>query len=30
MFSVRAFDSLYDDYHAPICIYATNVLVFST
>ncbi len=30
MLSVRAFESLYDDHHAPICIYTTNVLVFST
>ncbi len=30
MFSVSAFESLYDDHHAPICIYTTNVLVFST
>ena len=30
MFSVSAFESLYDDHNTPICIYITNVLVFST
>ncbi len=30
MFSVSAFESLYDDHNASICIYTTNVLGLST